>query len=1054
MSNYLPVLLVSVSTNAVPDDSSLSTLPRGQVDYLSHNWEEEDVWRSWRNMTRQKNEIANGVRLENASWRTWWKQRNKLKTVSPETLNWLKDSDVTWLYGPLHTAVDWSPPPRPPPIETEHKPSSTTDRLDLSVPKHKSILKYRSISELLTSDLHSPHFSPAESENEHDDAGRSLQARQQAAEDSAEVEAENSSSLPDRPPLSYTKSDTHITRWGPSRLFRKDSPPRVGPPEDSSSLLLPTNGHSTTSGDHSSSNSPSPSPQAGHSDLSLTSSGTQPNKKKHITFNTFVEQCIAIEKPKPKGKLSALGLGGFEEDDEWYEGVDTPDDDGYDEDGEDGSFDHDADWGLDECAVGTDSDSDCNNAEEILKPDEEEDDDGVIEMRSRKHGPKRSKTSSDSSSTSTNSSADSYSSSSASSKPYSTIPRKSILINSRRRRRSDAARASLPRRKSSSSNHSPSEKDSHHVTIAPIAPTVLKTGNSSWDGFGVHSPYQPGGASSWMESFGDEGYSDDGIGSKAYAVINNKLDSDNDGINKPVELVYVPPTGRYGGSGYGSRLGSPSNASPKAGASNVDELEESKTQKDSDANNVVEESVENGDRVYRHHQSYFSLDDVHPESAGSSVPIVVRTPPVVDRGGGSDDEAEEDAYDYFAGPDLGGDYATKRTSLRRKHRASSKTDPASGEGLLRSSSSSSMSLENDPDREMRHRYRDEERQSRSRSRSRSRTPSPNYVPTSTTAAISVPGRNTSPSQQPSGSSSLLSPPGRGSPQIPSSSTTARGRSSTRTSSSSLSDRERSNHSSPLGSLSPEGSAIGIAYGAYANGRGGGDRERDRPGDKELGRGRRDGERGRDRTGRSLSHSLSPDVVGSPTSPSLSPSRSVLLGDGNVQGSASQTPSSNISSSPSSSSTVLPAQSDNSRQQGPAPSSTAPTVPIPLEVRDDNEMTTISTHTPANSPVVSMSSIAHRIAEMDGKNQTQTESKLPSSPLSPTGPQLSYPKVSTVQPSIPSPSSPGGHTRTASGSLRSTGSEGEDGIVNKAMGVVSSAGAYLGFWNNGSGTMSV
>ncbi|KAF9269230.1 hypothetical protein L218DRAFT_851834 [Marasmius fiardii PR-910] len=39
-------------------------------------------------MTRQKNEIANGMRLENASWRTWWKQRNKLKTVNPETLNW------------------------------------------------------------------------------------------------------------------------------------------------------------------------------------------------------------------------------------------------------------------------------------------------------------------------------------------------------------------------------------------------------------------------------------------------------------------------------------------------------------------------------------------------------------------------------------------------------------------------------------------------------------------------------------------------------------------------------------------------------------------------------------------------------------------------------------------------------------------------------------------------------------------------------------------------------------------------------------------------------
>ena len=99
MANYLPVLLVSVSTNAIPDDSTLVTLPRGQVDYLSHEWAEEDVWRSWRNMTRQKNEIANGMRLENASWRTWWKQRNKLKTVTPETLNWcLFFPILTWVF--------------------------------------------------------------------------------------------------------------------------------------------------------------------------------------------------------------------------------------------------------------------------------------------------------------------------------------------------------------------------------------------------------------------------------------------------------------------------------------------------------------------------------------------------------------------------------------------------------------------------------------------------------------------------------------------------------------------------------------------------------------------------------------------------------------------------------------------------------------------------------------------------------------------------------------------------------------------------------------------
>lgn len=88
LTSYLPVLLVSVTSSAAPDDTSYSTLPDGQVDYLSHEWREEDVWRSWRSMTRQKNAIANGTRLENASWRTWWKQRNKLKTISPETLNW------------------------------------------------------------------------------------------------------------------------------------------------------------------------------------------------------------------------------------------------------------------------------------------------------------------------------------------------------------------------------------------------------------------------------------------------------------------------------------------------------------------------------------------------------------------------------------------------------------------------------------------------------------------------------------------------------------------------------------------------------------------------------------------------------------------------------------------------------------------------------------------------------------------------------------------------------------------------------------------------------
>jgi hypothetical protein len=81
----------------VPDDSNVQTrLPSICVDYLSHDWEEDDIWQSWKAMTKHKSEIANGVRLENASWRTWAKQRGKLKTISPETLNWSACYSLIW----------------------------------------------------------------------------------------------------------------------------------------------------------------------------------------------------------------------------------------------------------------------------------------------------------------------------------------------------------------------------------------------------------------------------------------------------------------------------------------------------------------------------------------------------------------------------------------------------------------------------------------------------------------------------------------------------------------------------------------------------------------------------------------------------------------------------------------------------------------------------------------------------------------------------------------------------------------------------------------------
>ncbi|EXJ88443.1 hypothetical protein A1O1_05373 [Capronia coronata CBS 617.96] len=93
----------SLSEKKTQDDQAIEPEPTRHVDYLSHEWKEEDIWLSWSYVTHRRGGLTNGTRLENASWRSWTKTKNQLKTVSPETLNWLKDCDVTWLYGPLQT---------------------------------------------------------------------------------------------------------------------------------------------------------------------------------------------------------------------------------------------------------------------------------------------------------------------------------------------------------------------------------------------------------------------------------------------------------------------------------------------------------------------------------------------------------------------------------------------------------------------------------------------------------------------------------------------------------------------------------------------------------------------------------------------------------------------------------------------------------------------------------------------------------------------------------------------------------------------------------------
>lgn len=77
----------SILDSTAADDTFVRQEPTRHVDYLSHDWREEDIWASWRYMVRNRSHV-NSARLENASWRTWAKEQHKLRTVSPEKLNW------------------------------------------------------------------------------------------------------------------------------------------------------------------------------------------------------------------------------------------------------------------------------------------------------------------------------------------------------------------------------------------------------------------------------------------------------------------------------------------------------------------------------------------------------------------------------------------------------------------------------------------------------------------------------------------------------------------------------------------------------------------------------------------------------------------------------------------------------------------------------------------------------------------------------------------------------------------------------------------------------
>ncbi|KAL2158537.1 hypothetical protein VTH06DRAFT_4304 [Thermothelomyces fergusii] len=215
------------------DDIAIRPLPSHHVDYLSHNWREEDIWSSWKLVVSRRSDYSNAARLENASWRTWMKAKNNLGTVSAETLNWLKDYDVTWLYGPLQTgSSSWN--------NTSNDSTSSRLSKSNSFTNKKPILKKRSMSELMLQ--------------------RSLSTSSLVKQAAAAVQAQQKGGLKRlgrRPGLERANTD-YITFPFSSRGISHDGT-SLFPSARSSGIVSPNSG------------------------------------KKHIHFNEQVSQCIAVE---------------------------------------------------------------------------------------------------------------------------------------------------------------------------------------------------------------------------------------------------------------------------------------------------------------------------------------------------------------------------------------------------------------------------------------------------------------------------------------------------------------------------------------------------------------------------------------------------------------------------------------------------------------------------------------------------------------------------------------------------------------------------------------
>ena len=81
------------------------------IDYLEKDIDVYNLYRCWRitnsvTIKLHNEDISTVIpssvskRLENVCWRRWYRDMHQLPVISPSCINWYKDQDVTWLYGP------------------------------------------------------------------------------------------------------------------------------------------------------------------------------------------------------------------------------------------------------------------------------------------------------------------------------------------------------------------------------------------------------------------------------------------------------------------------------------------------------------------------------------------------------------------------------------------------------------------------------------------------------------------------------------------------------------------------------------------------------------------------------------------------------------------------------------------------------------------------------------------------------------------------------------------------------------------------------------------